>query len=59
MNRNELPIGFGFALAMNPDAMNAFSALPESRKNAILQQARTAASEDEMQAIVNGLSSQG
>ena len=51
-NYNSLPIGFGMALAMNPPAFNAYSALTEEEKDALIQRARTARSEEEMHEIV-------
>lgn len=56
MDRNELPLGFSFALAMNPDAMQKFSNLPESRKSEVLDKARNVSSKSEMQSLVDGLS---
>ena len=59
MDKEELPLGFGFALAQNPDAMRKFSDLPESGKSEILQKARMVSSKGEMQSLVNTLSAQG
>ncbi|MBP3305814.1 MAG: hypothetical protein J6L24_07580 [Oscillospiraceae bacterium] len=56
MNRNELPIGFGFALAQDPDAMIKFSNLPDASRSEILRRARSASSEQEMRSLVNELS---
>ena len=53
MDKNELPLGFGFALAQNPDAMKRFSNLPENLQSDILQRARAVTSEQEMQSLVN------
>lgn len=58
MDRNELPLGFGFALAQNPEAMKIFSNLPESKQFEILQKAHAVSSKYEMQSLVNGLSAQ-
>lgn len=58
MTHPELPIGFGFALAQNPDAMQTFARLPKAGQNEIVQRARTVSSRDEMQALVNELSCQ-
>ena len=58
MKRNDLPIGFSFALAQNPDAMKNFGAMPESLQMDILQKARTVSSKAEMRSLVNELSSQ-
>ena len=54
----KVPLGFGFALAQNPDAMKRFSNLTEMQQAEILQKAHTAGSKEEMQALVNGLAAQ-
>jgi len=56
MTRNDLPLGFSFALAQNPEAMKKFSNLPEPRQYEVLQRASRVSSKDEMQALVNSLS---
>lgn len=55
MDFYKVPIGFGMALAMNPNAMNAYSAMTESQKQAILNKAHNARSQAEMHEIVNGI----
>ena len=55
MDRQELPLGLGFALAQDPEAMEAFTALPEADRTALLERAHTVSSREEMQALVNGL----
>ena len=55
MDYYQVPIGFGMALARNPQALNAYSAMTEAQKQAILNQAHNARSEQEMNRIVNGL----
>ncbi len=55
MDFYKVPMGFGMALAMNFSAMNAYSALPEAEKKALLDKAHNAASEEEMHALVNSL----
>lgn len=55
MDFYQVPIGFGMALARNPQALNAYSAMTEEQKQAILSQAHNARSEQEMNRIVNGL----
>ncbi len=55
MDFYKVPIGFGMALAMNPNAMNAYSAMTESQKQAILNKAHNACSQAEMHEIVNGI----
>ena len=59
MDKNELPLGFGFALAQNPEAMRKFSSLPDAKRSEILEKARAVSSKGEMQSLVNGLSSPG
>lgn len=56
MNPNELPLGFGFALSQNPEAMKHFASLPAAGQNELLRQAHGISSKDEMQALVNSLS---
>jgi len=56
MDRNDLPLGFSFALAQSPNAMQTFSNLPPSRQSKILQRAHAVSSEHEMQALVNEIS---
>lgn len=55
MDFYKVPIGFGMALAMNPPALNAYSAMTEDQKQAILQQAHNARSEKGMHQIVDGI----
>ena len=52
MDFQALPIGFGMALAMNPPAFNAYSSLTEEEKQALIDRARHARSEEEMHRIV-------
>lgn len=55
MDFYKVPIGFGLALAMNPTALNAYSAMTEDQKQAILNKAHNARSEKEMHRIVSGI----
>ena len=52
MDYYNIPIGFGMALAMNPPALNAYSAMTEPQKQNILNQAHQARSKKEMQTLV-------
>ena len=52
MDFYKVPIGFGMALAMNQPAMNAYAAMTEEQKQAILNKAHNARSEKEMHQIV-------
>lgn len=55
MDFYKVPIGFGMALAMNPPALNAYSAMTEEQKQGILNKAHNARSEKEMHSLVDGL----
>jgi len=55
MDYYKIPIGFGMALAMNPNALNAYSAMTEEQKQAILNRAHNARSEREMHDIVTSI----
>ncbi len=55
MDFYKVPIGFGMALAMNPPALNAYSAMTEEQKQAVLNRAHNARSEKEMHDIVDSL----
>lgn len=51
----EVPMGFGFALIKNEDAMRRYSQLSESEKEEILMKCKDAKSKKEMQKIVDEL----
>ena len=55
MDFYNIPIGFGMALAMNPPAFNAYSAMSEEEKQAVIAKAHNAYSEQEMHRIVEGI----
>ena len=55
MDFYKVPIGFGMALAMNRRALNAYAAMTEDQKQAILNKAHNARSEREMRQIVNSM----
>ena len=55
MDYYKVPIGFGMALAMNPPALNAYSSMTEDQKQAILNKAHNARSEQEMHSIINSI----
>lgn len=55
MDFYKVPLGFGMALAMNANALNAYSAMTEQQKQAILDKAHHARSEQEMRQIVNSI----
>ena len=59
MEKGDVPLGFGFALAQDPGAMERFAALSEAERQAFLTRARAVSSKGEMQALVSQLSAQG
>lgn len=55
MDFYKVPIGFGMALSMNHSAMEAYAAMTEQQKQAVLNKAHNARSEKEMHDIVAGI----
>ena len=55
MDYYNIPIGFGMALAMNPVAFNAYSAMTEEQKRVVIEKAHSARSEQEIHEIVNSI----
>ena len=55
MTKDEMPVGFAMALAMNPDAMQKFGALSEEQKQAIIAGTHTVKSREEMRRYVDSL----
>ncbi len=55
MKKNELPVGFAMALAMNPDAMHKFETLSEEQKQGIIAGTHTVKSRDEMHKYVDSI----
>ena len=55
MDFYKVPIGFGMALAVNEPAMNAYAAMTEEQKQAILNKAHNVRSEKEMHNLVASL----
>lgn len=56
MEHPELPLGFGMALAQDEAAMQAFEAMTEAEKAAVLQQTHSVGSKQEMRQLVASLS---
>lgn len=52
---NQIPLGFGFALAQNPAAMECFSGLTAEQRSELLEKAHSVTSKQEMKALVNSL----
>lgn len=59
MNKKDLPLGFGMALAQNEAAMKQFETLTESEKETVINKTRKINSKREMQCFVNCLSEGG
>ena len=55
MDFYKVPIGFGMALAVNEPAMNAYAAMTEEQKQAIINKAHNVRSEKEMHDLVESL----
>ena len=55
MNMEELPLGFGMALAQHPEAMARFAGLTEEEQQAIIDGAHAVRSRQEMRAYVENL----
>lgn len=55
MSKQDLPLGFGMALAQNEEAMQKFELLSEEEKRAFVEQSHSVNSKAEMQSLVNGL----
>ena len=55
MDFYKVPIGFGMALAVNEPAMNAYAAMTEEQKQAIINKAHNVRSEKEMHDLVKSL----
>ncbi len=58
MTKDEMPVGFAMALAMNPEAMQKFGTLSEEQKQQIIAGTHAVKSRDEMchyvDSLVNG-----
>ncbi len=59
MEQHEIPVGFGMALAMNPEAMNQFASLSDQQKQKIINAAHSVDSKYEMQQLVENIKSMG
>lgn len=55
MERLELPLGFGMALAQNEGAMERFERLSQAEKEAVIQKTHQVTSKREMQSLVQNL----
>lgn len=55
MNKNDLPLGFGMALAQNESAMKQFESLSETKKADMINKSHHVNSKKEMQSLVSSL----
>ena len=55
MKHYEMPLGLGMALAQNPEAMQKFSNLTESKKKEIIQGTHAVTSKAEMKQYVENI----
>lgn len=55
MTKDEMPVGFAMALAMNPEAMQKFGTLSEEQKQQIIAGTHAVKSRDEMRHYVDFL----
>ena len=54
-----LPLGLGFGLAMNSDAMMGFASLSDEEKKQVIEAARQIRSREEMQQFVKSIAEIG
>jgi len=59
MDFYKVPIGFGMALAVNEPAMNAYAAMTEEQKQAIINKAHNVRSKKKMHNLVASLANGG
>ncbi len=57
MEKNEMPVGLGMALTMNPEAMQKFASLTETKKQEIINGTHTISSKEEMKQYVENIKS--
>jgi len=55
MDFDQVPIGFGMALAMNEPAMAAYAAMTQQQKQTVLTKAHSAKTKKEMHQIVSSI----
>lgn len=54
-----LPLGLGFGLAMNEEAMTSFASMNDAEKKQVIEAARGVASKEEMQELVSNIAQLG
>ena len=54
-NREDMPMGFAFGLAVNEQAMDSFARMTDEEKRQVLEAARSATSKEQMRGIVEDI----
>lgn len=54
-NRPEVPLGLGYALAQNSDALKVFAQMSSQRQKQIIEESRLVTSKNEMRQFVRNL----
>ena len=54
-NKEAMPMGLGFGLAMNDEAMKHFSEMPENEKKQVIEAARCVSSKSEMKSLIDDI----
>lgn len=54
-----LPLGLGFGLAMNEEAMTSFASMNDAEKKQVIEAARGVALKEEMQELVSNIAQLG
>ncbi len=57
MEKNGMPVGLGMALAINPEAMQKFASLPETKKQEIISGTHGISSKAQMKQYVENIKS--
>ncbi len=55
MDKSSMPVNFGTALSMNPEAMQKFESLPEQKKWQVVSGTHAVESKDEMKKYVENI----
>lgn len=55
VNGEGVPLGFGMALAQNPEAMDVFASMTAGQRKAVLDKTRAIRSREEMRSYVDSL----
>lgn len=55
INKSELPLGFGMALAQHPESMKKFSNMSDAQQKEVISKVHSIQSKQEMQSFVSSL----